>query len=149
MIESRLYAWLAYLGIAPFLVAAIMIALGQLQLILVGDLTYFVNSYGLVIVAFMSGIHWGQYISVENSRMLNLLLSSIFIALIAWSTFLLATIKFTLAVYVILFTILLAIDAKLYSVRVISKQYFVTRCIVTFMVILSLVITMYGLTKHE
>lgn len=145
MIETRLYAWLAYLGAIPFLIAAIMISFGYPRLIFVGDLVYLVNSYGLVIVVFMSGIHWGQYLSNENAQELNLLLTSNFITLVAWFAFLLTTTILALVAYCISFSFLLAIDSKLASRRIISRHYFITRCIVTCIVLFSLLLTIFSL----
>ncbi len=145
MNESKLYAWLAYFGATPFLLGAVMISLGYRQILFVGDLVFFVNSYGLVIVVFMSGIHWGHYLSYKKTHSINLLLTSNFITLIAWFAFLLTSTIFAILTYCISFSLLLLIDAKLVSCNVISKHYFRIRCIVTCIVIMSLLLTMFSL----
>ena len=145
MIESRLYAWLAYLGVIPFLLASLMISFGYSNFISLTNLAYFLSSYSLVIVVFMAGIHWGQYISNEKARELSLLLTSNIITLIAWFAFLLASTIFALITYCLLFSILLAIDSKLAARRIISIHYFRTRLVVTCVVIFSLFLAILSL----
>ena len=145
MQESKLFAWLAYLGTIPFIVGAILISLGHPSFFVINDPVSFVSSYGLIIVVFMSGIHWGQYISVEVSHLINLLISSNIITLLTWFAYLFASVQVALISYCLSFFVLLLIDAKLKSVAVITANYFRTRLIVTTIVIISLVISLVNL----
>ncbi|MDW3094674.1 MAG: DUF3429 domain-containing protein [Gammaproteobacteria bacterium] len=140
--------WLAYLGVIPFVIGVTLISFGYQQFFLINDLAFMVSSYGLVIVVFMSGIHWGNYLSDEKSHSLNLLIASNLITLISWFAFLLISTELTLLIYCITFSALLYIDAKLLSLQVISKRYFKVRCVVTLIVVISLLLTILNLVMR-
>lgn len=140
MKKMKLYTWLAYMGATPFIVSAVLILSGIQNVILLGDLVFVVNSYALVIVVFMSGIHWGNYFSYKQPRTINLLLTSNIITVLSWLSFLILPISFVFVFYCIAFILLLLIDMKLFSFNIITKNYLVTRCIVTSIVITSLLL---------
>jgi hypothetical protein len=140
MNQIKMYTWLAYLGALPFMLCAVMVKLGFNNLILLGDVIYAVNSYALVIVVFMSGIHWGTYLSSNQCNSINLLLTSNTITIFSWLVFLTTPTPIVLVFYCVVFLLLLLIDMKLFSYNIISKKYFITRCVVTSIVITSLLI---------
>ena len=139
--------WLACLGTIPFVIGAIFTTLGYQQLFFVGDLALMVESYGLIIVVFMSGVHWGHYLSDKNCHSINLLITSNVITLISWFAFLILSVELILIVYCLAFSILLYIDAKLLSIQVINKPYYKLRLIITTIVILSLLIVAFNSIK--
>lgn len=139
--EIKLYNWLAYFGAMPFVACALLILVGFRDVNLIGDLVSVVNSYGLVIVVFMSGIHWGNYFSEKQINTINLLVTSNIIAILSWLAFLIFPATFTLLFYCVSFSILLLIDRKLLSNSVISKDYYEMRCVVTSIVVISLSLT--------
>ena len=145
MNEIRLYTWLAYFGAFPFVACSLLILLGFRDVNFIGDLVTVINSYGLVIVVFMSGIHWGNYFSEKQINTPNLLLTSNIIAIFSWFAFLLLPPTLTLLVYCVSFSVLLVIDRKLLSNSVISNDYYVTRCFVTGVVVISLLLTFASL----
>ena len=147
MKENNLTTQLAYLGTIPFIFGALCIALGYKQLLFINDIVQMVNSYGLVIVVFMAGIHWGNYLSDDRCRSINLLLLSNIVTLLSWFAFLLMPTKFAVLVYCLAFSFLLFVDSKLLSNDVISSSYFKLRLIITSIVILCLLLVSYNLFK--
>jgi len=147
MNQIKLYTWLAYLGTFPFVLSATLISLDIQKLIILGDLVFVANSYALVIVVFMSGIHWGNYLSDKQSSTINLLLTSNAITIFSWLAFLTLPLPFVFVFYCIAFFLLLLIDMKLFSHNVITKHYLVTRCMVTCIVITSLLLIVVSLTN--
>ena len=141
MNDIRLYSWLAYLGAVPFVIPAILILLGYREIALVGDLIYLLTSYGLVIIVFMSGIHWGNYLIKKPAGGVNLFLTSNIITISVWLSFLYLPIGYTLLFYSVAFALLLFLDYYLLIHNLLTKDYFKLRGIVTGMVIFSLLIT--------
>lgn len=136
----NLYALLTYLGVLPFVAISIGLLFGGHELGYFGSLVKIIESYGLIIVSFMAGTHWGIYISQAIKPKTNLLLTSNIIALSAWLCFLFAPTKVTLWAYGLSFALLLYIDAELVREKAIMKDYFRTRAIVSLLVISSLVL---------
>ncbi len=147
MNQVKQYTLLAYLGTLPFILSAALILFGIEELILLGDLVFVANSYALVIVVFMSGVHWGNYFSDKKSNIINLLLTSNIITVIAWLAFLLTPSPFVLIFYCVAFLFLLLIDIKLFSHNIITKHYLITRYVVTSIVITSLLLIVFNLTS--
>ena len=96
-------------------------------------------SYGLLIIAFMAGVHWGQYLSGVRGQM-NLLVSSNFVALLAWFGFLLLPTVWFFVLLVALFAVLYFIDMQLHA----PSDYLKTRRNVTAVVCLSLLVTAFA-----
>lgn len=147
MNQIKLYNLLAYLGSLPFVISALLMHFGTQHIAVLGDVTFIASSYALVIVVFMSGIHWGNYLSDKNSNTINLLLISNVITVLSWLVFLTITSPYVFLFYALAFCILLIIDMKLFKQEVLTKKYFITRCFVTFIVVTSLIIMMLSLTS--
>ena len=141
-------AWLAYMGTIPFVSGAMLSLFGYQQVFFSNDMISIVNSYGLAIVIFMSGIHWGNYISDSRCNSINLLITSISITLLAWLVFLLTPVYLTLSFYCICFLSLLLIDTRLVNLQVISRSYFKLRLIVTSVVIISLLLIVFSVMRE-
>ena len=141
MNDIRLYSWLAYLGAVPFVIPSMLILLGYREVAIVGDLVYLLTSYGLVIVVFMSGIHWGNYLIKKPANGVNLFLTSNIIAISAWLSFLFFPVVYTLLFYSVAFALLLSLDYYLQTYNLLNKDYFKLRVIVTGIVIFSLLVT--------
>ena len=149
MKEFNISATLAYLGTIPFVAGAFLILRGYQHIPFIDDMAFLVKSYGLVIVVFMSGVHWGNYLSDKKCHSINLLLTSNLITLVSWFAFLLAPDAPVLLIYCLGFVILLAIDAKLLSLQVISKDYFRLRLLITCIVVVSLLLIIFKLLKQH
>lgn len=142
---SVLKTLLAYMGTLPFVAGAVLISLGIEQLFFINDMTAMVNSYGLIIVVFMSGIHWGNYISDNKCNSINLLLTSNVITLISWFAFLFTPAEGALIIYCIAFLTLLYIDSRLLLLKVITHHYYKLRFSITSIVIISLLWILFSL----
>jgi Protein of unknown function (DUF3429) len=91
MSQSTLFRILPYAGTLPFIYGAAsrfshsLSALVYLMFFI--DAQHMVLSYGLLIISFMAGVHWGQYLSGLRPR-INLLVSSNAVTLLAWFCYL-------------------------------------------------------------
>lgn len=142
----RLQAWLATLGLIPFVFLSICVALGLSTLPVLGKIEPLFSSYSLAIVVFMSGVHWGQAIPLENkqSRISTLLLVGSNIAtIIAWLFYIYANALVSTAVMCGLFFLLLLIDVNLYKRGVIEKHYLEMRMLITTGVVISSIIFIF------
>jgi hypothetical protein len=79
---------LAFAGAFPFVFAALLIFSGQKTLPVIGNVQNLATSYALLILAFMAGAHWGQYLSGAKTS-LNLFLLSNALTLAGWFAYLL------------------------------------------------------------
>lgn len=149
MNKKKLYTSLAYLGALPFIISAVLLSLDVQKLFSLGSVLNIANSYAMVIVVFMSGIHWGTYLCDEKSNSLNLLLISNVITVFSWFAFLLLGPGYSLIFYIFAFMVLLWIDIKLYFVSVITKDYLLTRCFVTLVVIASLTVIVFNISANS
>lgn len=83
--QQILAKWLTYLGAIPFMVAAISVCFGHA----VYHMSSLSVTYGAVILSFISGIHWGLFLTHAQRAPINLLVSSNITALLAWLSLLL------------------------------------------------------------
>lgn len=138
MQNSSLLRTLPYAGTLPFVLGAaapLSTTLPTLiYMILFVDVQHLVLSYGLMILSFMAGVHWGQYLSGLRPR-LNLLLSSNAVALTAWGCYILLSPIYICFAFAALFALLYVIDTKLS----LDPSYLQTRRNVTCIVCISLV----------
>ena len=91
--DSKLYTALALGGTIPFIAGAVLPLLGHDSLPQLGPLDQVVASYGLVIVCFLAGAHWGTYLSGRSADSINLFVISNAIFLAAWFGYVGAGIK--------------------------------------------------------
>jgi hypothetical protein len=134
---------LAYAGALPFVIAGVLSLFGVPQLPFIGSVERMVMSYGLVIVCFMAGVHWGHFVSGMRSQV-NLLIASNLVALTAWFGFLMLSMVWFCMFLIGLFLVLLVIDRMLASEARIGRDYLKMRTVVTLIVCLSLAVTAFA-----
>ena len=140
MQDSKIYSALALAGTIPFIGCAMLPMLGYDSLPRLGPLDQLVASYGLAIVCFLAGAHWGTYLSGRSADSLNLLVISNVIFLAVWFAFVGAGIKSALVTQIFAFLTLLFIDLRLRAADVISATYFRVRTTATIIAVVSLLI---------
>jgi hypothetical protein len=138
--DTRLYAALAIAGTIPFIAGALLPLLGYPSLPVVGSTDQLVASYGLAIVCFLTGAHWGTYLGGRSVDSLNLFITSNVILLAAWFAYIATAIKVAISIQVIALLILLYIDRRLAAGGVISAHYFRIRTVATTIATLSLLV---------
>lgn len=101
------------------------------------------SSYGLLILSFVSGTHWGYLIREEGAELSKtrfaLLQSSNVIALCAWGAYMFTSKAEMFLIFAVLFAALLAVDYVLKRKGVISAEYFSMRRNITLIVCVSLI----------
>ena len=132
------YVILTYAGTIPFLICAFLLLLDMPQSHQSLPIESILNSYSFVIAAFMIGSHWGQHLHLQTRYRVTLQFSSIIMALAVWMSFMVFETSLLLLIYIFIFLILLAIDYKLYQLKINSRDYFITRFGATSLVIFSL-----------
>jgi Protein of unknown function (DUF3429) len=130
---------LASAGVLPFVACALLLWAGHTSLPKLGSVSNIASSYGLLILSFMAGVHWGQQLSgVETS--FNLFMTSNAVALAAWFSYLLLPARLYFASFAVLFAVLLLIDRRMAAEGHISTGYLRTRTTVSALVVLSLAV---------
>ena len=140
MQDTRIYTALALAGTIPFIAAALLPLLGHDALPYVGPLDEMGASYGLAIVCFLAGAHWGTYLSGRSADSLNLFVISNVIFLAVWFASLGASNKSAIGIQIFAFLTLLFIDMRLRSLDVISATYLRVRTVATLIAVVSLLI---------
>ncbi len=135
MVKPRLSRILALAGALPFVAGAFMAMAGIDVPVPAALLT---SSYGLAIVSFLCGAHWGTYLYRADAAPLNLLVSSNAIVVGTWLAWLLAPLGVVLGVQVAAFLTLLLIDHRLLAAGLVTQHYFVTRVEATALAVLSI-----------
>jgi hypothetical protein len=138
--DSKLYTALALAGTLPFIASALLPLLGHDSLPHLGPLDQVVASYGLAIVCFLAGAHWGVYLSGRSTGSLNLFIISNVIFLAVWFAYVGAGIKIAIGIQVAAFLALLFIDLRLKNSDVISAAYFQVRMMATMIAVVSLLV---------
>lgn len=135
------YIYLTYAGSLPFVFCAILLLLNINTIPILGNVELILSVYSLVIASFMAGSHWGQHLNISNKWRLYLPSFSNINAVILWISFLVFPFQILMYIFMLSFLLLWWIDKKLYNDNIIEKEYFYTRCFITFIVILSLIIS--------
>lgn len=138
---KKLFPYLTYAGALPFLFCAYGLSFDVAPLPYAPSFEEIVSVYGLVIAAFMAGAHWGQHLSVNGFWAKALPIVSNIIALSLWVGFLYLSFPALMAILVCTFMVLLGVDSFLWKQGVIPHEYFKVRCIVTVLVVVSLIIS--------
>ena len=138
--NTKLYTALALAGTIPFIAGALLPLLGHDSLPYLGPTDLLVASYGLAIVCFLAGAHWGTYLCARSAASLNLFVSSNAIFLAVWFAYVGAGIETAIGVQIFAFLTLLFIDLRLRSADVISATYFRVRVLATLIAVSSLLI---------
>ncbi len=130
--ESRkLYPLLTYAGVLPFVGCALMPFVGLQELWNLGSYDYIAAAYGLAIVCFLCGAHWGTYLYHRDKSPDNLFITSNVIVVACWFAFLMAAKSITLFVLILALLCLLVIDFRLLKAGLITDYYLRMRSIAT------------------
>ena len=139
--ESRkLYPILTYAGVLPFIGCALMPFVGLQELWNLGSYDYIAAAYGLAIVSFLCGAHWGTYLYHRAAAPDNLFLTSNIIVVACWFAFLMAAKAITLFVLILALLCLLFIDLRLLKAGLLTAYYFRMRTIATTIAVVALAI---------
>jgi hypothetical protein len=139
--ESRkLYPLLTYAGVLPFVGCALMPFVGLQELWNLGSYDYIAAAYGLAIVCFLCGAHWGTCLYHRDKAPDNLFVTSNVIVVACWFAFLMAAKSVTLFVLMLAFLCLLVIDYRLLKAGLITDYYFRMRSIATVIAVIALAI---------
>lgn len=138
MQDSRLYSLLALTGTFPFVACALLPIVGIDEVPVLGALDFLAGTYGLAIICFLAGAHWGTYLSSRPSRSLNLFVISNAIFLAVWFAFIGAGLEWAIGTQIIAFLVLLFIDHRLKVGGVIDAHYFRIRSAATAIAVISL-----------
>jgi len=140
MRNEKVYTALALAGTLPFIASALLLLVGTDSLPMVGLVDKVVASYGLAIVCFLAGAHWGMNLAGRSFDSLNLFVISNVIFLAAWFAYIGASVKVAIVVQVIAFLALLYVDKRLAAGDVIAAGYFRLRTVATAIAIVSLIV---------
>jgi len=139
--ESRkLYPLLTYAGVLPFVGCALMPFLGLQELWNLGSYDHIAAAYGLAIVCFLCGAHWGTYLYHRANASDNLFITSNVIVVACWFAFLIAAKAITLFVLILAFLCLLVIDYRLLKAGLLTDYYFRMRSIATTVAVVALAV---------
>jgi hypothetical protein len=138
MQNSRLYTILALAGTTPFVACALLPLLGIDALPGLGALDVLASTYGLAIICFLAGAHWGTYLYGASTTPFNLFISSNVVLLAVWFAFVIASLNWSIATQIVAFQVLLFIDYRLNQSAVISSDYFRIRFVATLIASISL-----------
>ncbi len=141
--NTRITNFLPYAGAIPFVACAGLKIMNIEQVPIFGAVHTILNSYGLLIASFIAGAHWGQHLKINKQISNYLALTSNSNVIALWILFLLLPNTLFFLPLLCSFTFTLIVDYKLYNNRIIRKSYFNLRCIVTTIVMTSLLA--YGL----
>ena len=139
------YQLLAYSGTLPFFICLILKIFNIEEIPILGNTDQIFLSYGLLIVSFMAGIHWGVQLCCEDKATMNLFITSNIITLATWFCYLFTNQAWTLVAYILSFSALLFIDSKLFKSGVITRDYLQTRLKVSLFVIMTLLLYAFAL----
>ncbi len=140
----RVANFLACAGTIPFVVAAIillfgnMLGLGMLRPLAAQGIT----TYAAIIVSFLGGIQWGLGIATYEQQpqtARSLFTLSVVPSLLAWAMLFLPASTSRIVVAIFLVGFVWIIDSLLYLQKVIPPWFFKLRCIVSGVVIVSLI----------
>ena len=133
--------YLMYAGGLPFLICSLFLVSDLNNIPFLGDTIRVLQVYSIVIASFMTGVHWGQYLSLIDKCSILLPITSNIIALFIWISVLVMPIYWYLIALIFIFILILLIDARLAKKKQLQPLYFRSRVVVTIIVSLSLVLS--------
>ncbi len=143
----RVASVLAYAGTIPFIAAAVILLFGNL--LGIGMLRPLaaqgITTYAAIIVSFLGGIQWGIGISTHEQQpqtARSLFMLSIVPSLLAWAMLFLPASTSRVVVAIFLVGFVWIIDALLHLQKVIPAWFFRLRCVVSAVVIASLIVAL-------
>lgn len=137
---KKIYPILMYTGTLPFIFCAICFLLDWKSIPFFSETTHILKVYGLVIASFMAGTHWGKALNMNGPSKREILIASNMNAIFLWISFLLFPFHLMLLALIISFLASLWNDKKLLQAGLINFSYFFNRCIITTIVITTLII---------
>ena len=132
---------LPFVGALPFVAGNILLGVAIDSIPNLGSVQHLINTYGVVIASFMAGVHWGQHLSFSNFLSPALALTSNFVTLAVWFSYLLIDPRYLFIALSLAFVTLIFIDTYLCYKKHITERYLKTRLLVTLIVIANLLIT--------
>lgn len=138
--KNDLYLYLSYAGSIPFLLCAVLFALKVQIIPILGNLKIVLSVYSLIIASFMAGTHWGQHLRQPDKWSIFLSVTSNIVAILLWLFYLMLPFEGFLIAVAVIFALLLLIDKNLFETNIIIQPYYQTRCVVTLIVVISLII---------
>lgn len=144
--QTQTYQRLAYAGTVPFIACAAALSFELNTQLDSAWLTHALCSYGLLIVSFMCGVHWGTYLYQHKQCPINLFITSNLITLLCWFCVLTEHFTAMLVSQFIAFASLLLLDYSLSKKQIISADYFKTRSYVSLIVMSMLGLTLINLS---
>jgi len=141
-VQAPIYKYLAYAGTIPFILPTLIIMNPDVHAQWMTGPGLTLHSYGLVIVAFMCGTHWGLYLTHHPQCPINLLVSSNILTLTCWFAYLSQHTALILTSQLCTFSILLVLETRLYKRRILHKNYYEMRRNVTAIVVVALAINL-------
>lgn len=141
--QKRTATTLTYSGILPFLFITLLLAFHVRFIPLLGNTTTIISAYTLIIATFLAGAHWGQHLERNNPWSLYLPVASNVNAVVLWLCYLTLPFTYLCFIFCASFAVLLYIDRTLFHAGLINDHYFQTRCIVTSIVIVLLLLSAF------
>ena len=142
MYKKNLPQILIYRGSLPFILLSVLNLLSYEKFLSI-DLDYIFSIYSLSIVCFISGSHWGLFLSNRNLR-INLFFLSNIITLLCFFGILFLKINYFLYLQIINFFVLLLVDYYIYKKNIVLKEYLKFRFIISFFVIICIAIFIFS-----
>mgnify|MGYP001208460782 FL=1 len=142
MYKKNLPQILISLGSLPFILLSVLNLLSYEKFLSI-DLDYIFSIYSLSIVCFISGSHWGLFLSNRNLR-INLFFLSNIITLLCFFGILFLKINYFLYLQIINFFVLLLVDYYIYKKNIVLKEYLKFRFIISFFVIICIAIFIFS-----
>lgn len=141
--SKHLYPLLMAAGLAPFFITAIAPIFSLEVIPVIGDIYRAGALYGLIIVSFMAGIHWGICITsnslVNSSQSATLMTASNAYTVLPWLCYLFfGPNSVFYASLIIAFSLIFVADRSLFKQGVINEHYYRTRKLVTIAVLVCL-----------
>ena len=104
------------------------------------DAVFIATTYSAIIISFLCGIHWAAYLFFVEKCPRNLLITSNFIALLAWASLINRNQAINTLFQALCFLYLLALDLKLRDAGIIPEWFYALRRNATIIVVLCLAI---------
>ena len=143
MADKQTYSILAMAGVTPFVACALLPLLGISAIEPFGPLDAVAASYGLAIVAFLTGIHWATQLYERKDAPFNLLLVSNVVFVPVWLAFVAGSTGFAIATQLAALLLLLGIDGWLHGNGVIDSHYYRIRKVATAVAAVSMAVILF------
>lgn len=125
---------LTYSGTLPLIAAALLTQLPAAT----ASAWIIATAYSAIIISFLCGIHWAIYLFFSEKCPRNLLITSNFVALLAWFSLLVAHQPMALILQMLCFIYLLALDLKLRDAGILPQWFYSLRRNATIIVVFCL-----------